>query len=404
MALFRSPCRVPSLHQQHRLWLSTTTTNTTTAGSAMKRQNKKPATRNPTVKDRLRSRLDRPSTKKNAMDADLIAERVTTRLEWARESVTAFWKDSTGTTKTGTGTRPQRYDLQMNTSWWFWNLLLAASPALMIALYCEAIAKPQMIFQQEAQQQAESDEAGLAVPPTRPVVSESMTHISDWLQSKLLGRALPERSTETTLPEQSKQTNTPPSLSTTPQQQQQQQQEHHQQLEQLQTLKRQLNALEEQLSLNSQQPRSATAHAQSGVRQRMMERQQSITQKDQAQEAQQAASAPSPTIFSAVLHSAQAQMKSYWYDSTSHTTTNNTTNNHNTKEEYAPIPTPPPPPSIEEKKKWQEEKVRTAAAATVVLVATETANDGKPIQQDQSTPPAKDDNSQNHPRRWWNVW
>jgi hypothetical protein len=50
--------------------------------------------------------------------------------------------------------RPLRMQVIMDSNWWMWNLLLAASPAVIIALYCEFVAKPQMIeqLQQQAQQ------------------------------------------------------------------------------------------------------------------------------------------------------------------------------------------------------------------------------------------------------------
>lgn len=94
-----------------------------------------------TTKERLRRRL--PGKRKNAIDADLVVERVTTRLEWMRSSVEALWKDP------NTAGRPDRYELVMDGNWWRWNILLALSPALFIALYCELIAKPQMLEEKE---------------------------------------------------------------------------------------------------------------------------------------------------------------------------------------------------------------------------------------------------------------
>ncbi len=43
------------------------------------------------------------------------------------------------------GSRPAPPEgLVMDANWWFWNLLFAASPAILIAVYCEFIVKPEM--------------------------------------------------------------------------------------------------------------------------------------------------------------------------------------------------------------------------------------------------------------------
>eukprot|EP00980_Cylindrotheca_fusiformis_P002425 scaffold576_cov106-Cylindrotheca_fusiformis.AAC.2 len=90
-----------------------------------------------TTRDRLRG-LPASRPRKKEIDADLVAERVTTRLEWMRSNIEGLWKDP------NTDTRPDRYELVMDGNWWRWNVLLAVSPALVIALYCELVAIPEM--------------------------------------------------------------------------------------------------------------------------------------------------------------------------------------------------------------------------------------------------------------------
>jgi len=71
----------------------------------------------------------------------------------ARPTATAT---SSGTGK-GAGVNARK-GLVMDENWWFWNVLFAASPSVVIALYCEFIVKPEMIFRSEEREK----EAGVA--------------------------------------------------------------------------------------------------------------------------------------------------------------------------------------------------------------------------------------------------
>jgi hypothetical protein len=107
--------------------------------STSKRRRRKPKLP-ATTKDRLRLV---PIGNKTEVNADLVAERVTTRLEWMRSSIETLWKDP------NTTSRPDRYELAMDGNWWRWNVLFALSPGLLIALYCELITKPEMLEERE---------------------------------------------------------------------------------------------------------------------------------------------------------------------------------------------------------------------------------------------------------------
>jgi hypothetical protein len=54
--------------------------------------------------------------------------------------------------------RIQRKGLVMDANWWFWNLSLAASPAFVVALYCEFVVKPEMKIRYEERETDGSSE------------------------------------------------------------------------------------------------------------------------------------------------------------------------------------------------------------------------------------------------------
>lgn len=90
-----------------------------------------------TTKDRLRRRESpTPSMK---IDGDLVTERMQTRLEWVRSNIESLWKDQ------DVKIRPDRYEVVMDGNWWKWNIVLALTPGILIAAYCELVAKPKML-------------------------------------------------------------------------------------------------------------------------------------------------------------------------------------------------------------------------------------------------------------------
>lgn len=107
-----------------------------------------------TLKDRLRSRTHSYSHNlPHRNNTALFAERLVTRLAWARQALHAgtAWLRSpaNGTNNIANGQHQQqevviRYETVMDANWWFWNLLLAATPSLIIAGYCELVVKPKM--------------------------------------------------------------------------------------------------------------------------------------------------------------------------------------------------------------------------------------------------------------------
>mmetsp|Transcript_15580 Transcript_15580/g.38428 ORF Transcript_15580/g.38428 Transcript_15580/m.38428 type:complete len:347 (+) Transcript_15580:24-1064(+) len=113
--------------------------------STARRRRKKPKLPS-TTKDRLRRRTGvlphHPGTQKEMkIDSDLVTERMQTRLDWVRSNVESLWKDPNATN------RPDRYEIAMDGNWWKWNILLALTPGILIAAYCELVAKPMMLEQ-----------------------------------------------------------------------------------------------------------------------------------------------------------------------------------------------------------------------------------------------------------------
>jgi hypothetical protein len=151
-----------------RWWVRGVSTHTQQRRSLRGRAHSKPKT----VRDRLKSRTLPPRQTRN-MDEQLLAERLGTRLEWARQTLVAgsewlrqLTPMNDGTTTTIQGQSPPlrpspknirlQYETPMDANWWFWNLLLAASPSLILAGYCEWVIQPKMKRLQQQQEKEES--------------------------------------------------------------------------------------------------------------------------------------------------------------------------------------------------------------------------------------------------------
>jgi hypothetical protein len=108
-----------------------------------------------TTKDRLRSA--RPSSLSAVKQPERIAspqelaERAVHRLQVARSTLQEAWNNSGNATATAAAATkpPSNKGLVMDANWWFWNVLLAVSPALLIGVYCQFVVIPQMIKQNQ---------------------------------------------------------------------------------------------------------------------------------------------------------------------------------------------------------------------------------------------------------------
>ena len=90
-----------------------------------------------------------------------LLERLNSRLDIARtviregydslrESTSSTLLSRNAGTKNENGLLPARQKgTVMDANWWFWNLLFAASPSVMIALYCQFIVKPELKVRNE---------------------------------------------------------------------------------------------------------------------------------------------------------------------------------------------------------------------------------------------------------------
>eukprot|EP00934_Nitzschia_sp_Nitz4_P001845 Nitzschia sp. Nitz4//scaffold346_size17405//5577//7049//NITZ4_008829-RA/size17405-processed-gene-0.0-mRNA-1//1//CDS//3329548647//1845//frame0 len=214
------------------------------------------------------------------IDEELVAERMTDRLSWARGRLYSFWTEVAGSQSSegaAVAGRPRRYELVMDANWWFWNILMAMTPAVLLAAYCEFVVHPRMA-QEKAEQEAQeaaggghnqnmkpslasattasgngSDGASISaegfIPPSGPTMQESLSHLLRWMQG-----LPPSEENEST--ESASVTGTPPPVQPSQPVTSQQQPRDHPQLEQLRVLKQKIEAMEAQLLAGEQQPKS----------------------------------------------------------------------------------------------------------------------------------------------------
>ena len=218
-----------------------------------------------TLKDRLKSRTPRlPLIHKWKMDEQLLAERMETRLEWARQTLwenTEWLMNRMGSSNTATTTTIHnqvpnlrrrlrlRYETPMDANWWFWNLLLAATPSLIIAGYCEGVVKPKMKKQQQQQQDGTMIASPLSSTPPTPTLtwSETWDMLLLWVQGHEPATTSPPGDTPT-----KSSSTTPTSVPTSPQQL----------TERFHELQQQMLLLEQQLKNHQQQHQQEQPHGQ----------------------------------------------------------------------------------------------------------------------------------------------
>lgn len=248
-----------------------------------------------TTKDRLRVPTTSTITTKpsayntNAVDADLISERLSTRLQWARSNLRKSWYDVTGSSPQNP--RPARASLEMDANWWFWNLLLAISPAVIIAFYCEMVAKPQMVefYSEQEEQQSQQQQLG-DVSGTNVKDSSSSSLWNSQLYSLIIKYILGQVSEETKnavaqvptdLPSDVKiplenERSSPPASSSPAQ---------IQLMQQVKELQQRLKEMEQEIDTSKAMMTTVTPISQSNIRTRIQERQTAVA-RSQPQQSQ----------------------------------------------------------------------------------------------------------------------
>ena len=325
-----------------------------------------------TLKDRLRQQIKQNSPIK---DAELLSERLATRIEFFKQSFESFWKDSSLPRES-----PPKEMIVLDRNWWFWNTLLALSPAVLIALYCELVAKPKM---------QEMEEIG---PQFQPIAtwSDSMTHLTDWIQYKLLGtefsdRKLRQHKLSTESSEIDKQI---------------------EQLRELQQLKQKLEALERQLS-NESIP-------QSNIRQRIQERENRPA--FPAKEHVHCEVAPKNTYLTSLLSSIEDSVQNILIPS----------NNPLQKEQEEPqcitpnanaqqmqLGLPPPSSTDIQEKRVVEKEENLAEESTLSNAKISKSNTGSPMKENTDAPTTSSDDAKTEKKeeksgfgiaRVWKRW
>ena len=122
-----------------------TTCSFCSAGSGSKKRRRNKISRPLSKKDRIRSLEKKPAPEPFRMqsvnDVSNAGETLVGRLAQAQDFVWSLWRNRTGST----GPRPARVGPVMDRRWWFLNILLMSVPGILLGLYCEFKAKPEMI-------------------------------------------------------------------------------------------------------------------------------------------------------------------------------------------------------------------------------------------------------------------
>eukprot|EP00536_Pseudo-nitzschia_multiseries_P005233 jgi/Psemu1/285638/fgenesh1_pg.95_\ len=187
--------RPPLLHLHpcvptNNRWFATSTRNTIRKRGRKKKILAPPShTQKVTTKDRLRlsarpSRSSQSLAEKNnneffglledtnrlvVKSPEEVVERLNSGLDMARAAVRETYAslrnnnnpEAVAVAVAATaGKNTKRNEIVMDTNWWFWNLLFAASPAILIGLYCEFIVKPEMKERYEEREREASESLG----------------------------------------------------------------------------------------------------------------------------------------------------------------------------------------------------------------------------------------------------
>ncbi|CAB9516246.1 expressed unknown protein [Seminavis robusta] len=156
-----------------RRWLSiastdATNSSTTSTSIVKKRKRRRPKSLSSlpstpsTTRDRIRWLQDYNqvlndgyySQRRLTRQLDDFGQVANERIDFVRSKLLSFWGDASPTAASTTSSssssttstrRPPKSELKMDGKWWFWNLAFASIPAILIAAYCELIAKPEMM-------------------------------------------------------------------------------------------------------------------------------------------------------------------------------------------------------------------------------------------------------------------
>ena len=180
--------QIPQYHGSYRLFTTGTKETRKSGRPTRKKKRLLPSGKKITTKDRLRL-SSRPSknNRQHQNSADIegmmikspeeLMERLNSGLDIARTAVREGYISLRNPTDVGNkhgnhllsarpapsgiseGPRPIPAEgLVMDANWWFWNLLFAASPSLLIALYCQFIVKPEMKIRYNEREKDEASE------------------------------------------------------------------------------------------------------------------------------------------------------------------------------------------------------------------------------------------------------
>ncbi|KAL3906593.1 MAG: hypothetical protein SGARI_003936 [Bacillariaceae sp.] len=179
----------------------------------------------------------------------------------------------------------------MDANWWFWNLLLAVSPALLIGVYCQLVVIPKMLEQNANEMQQEAANMTWA---------ESLQQLMQYLKGEEM-QILKEE--ETAAAEPNAKLDKVPSTDN---------RENAVQL-QLQELRRQLDQLEEEMQQNSMDTQR-DANVNSNIRHRYVEQQrkQRRTQQESGKDA------TTNNASKGTIHNITVSIQAWWHQYMEH--------------------------------------------------------------------------------------
>jgi hypothetical protein len=246
-----------------------------------------------------------------------LADRAIQRLQLARTAVHHIWTEawttrgsnnnnvieSTQRSSSSSSSSPQERHTQgviMDANWWFWNLLLAASPAIIIAVYCQCFVIPRMVREKQEQLQQQQQLLLLNHNPNALTMVDQASKLS-WTES--LHRLLEYlQHGETKINEQgakeSDRNSTPNKMVETPTTSETVTSSEVLLQQQLAQLKQQLEELEtkiQQQPIESSSKQEYSGPAISNIRRRYMEQYQQEQQQQQQQQQRHQLKEPIPS-------------------------------------------------------------------------------------------------------------
>jgi hypothetical protein len=209
-----------------------------------------------------------------------LVDHMTNRLQIAQDAIRDVWTNirvgsnqaspssssASSSAASARGNNSNDGFLTMDGNWWFWNILFAVSPAILIGVYCQFVVIPEMKRRNLNTGQQETISTDITW-------TDSLRHFMEYLQ--LVEPTLAKQQTKPSKEQELSHKNE--------QNQSQSQTDNDNLLEQIETLKFKLQSLEEKIqgkTSTEENQRQQVRHPRSNIRQRYLDDQQIQQQRD----------------------------------------------------------------------------------------------------------------------------